>query len=402
MMNENKEIIIVDSCYGTGKTSWAIQKMNECKQNRFIYITPYTDELNRVIDACDERIFYKPNITTKKGHCRDAFKNLIIRKKNIATTYLVFQEIDKETMDLIEEYGYILILDEVENTTKPIPTTKDDKNDLARYTEVDENNKIHWTCETYTGVFDRYFNAMNNGEVYTHRGAFFAWTFPSFIFDKFKEVYIMTYMFNSQIQRYYYDLNNIKYIYKSVGMINDRYELIEYQDIDKTIYRELLKICDNEKLNNIGKSKGQSKPLSASWFNKNIKSDNLNVLKKHLINYFTTICNVKSSECGWTVYKDYQKHCKGKGYTKGFMPLSAGSINQYRNKTTLAYCVNLYMNPIVKSFFTDRGIEISEDEWALSALIQFIFRGCVRDKKEMNIYIPSERMRKLLIEWLEN
>ena len=401
-MNENKEIIIVDSCYGTGKTSWAIQKMNECKQDSFIYLTPYTDELNRVIDECDERFFHKPSITVRKGHCRDAVKDLIMQKKNIASTYLLFQEIDKETMDLIKKYGYVLILDEVKNTTKPIPTTEDDKEDLARYTEVDENNKIHWTCETYAGVFNRYFYAMSKGEVYTHKGAFFAWTIPSFIFDKFKEVYIMTYMFDSQIQRYYYDLNNIKYTYKSVSMINGRYELVEYCDTDKSIYKELLNICQSERLNYVGRIEGKSKRLSASWFKTNIKGDGMEMLRRDMTTYFLKECKTKSDENGWTVFKEYEERCKGKRYAKGFMPLDAKNINKYRNKVSLAYCINPCMGTFIKSFFADRGIEISEDKWALSELIQSIFRGRIRDKKEMNLYIPSERMRNLLIEWLEN
>jgi hypothetical protein len=45
---------------------------------------------------------------------------------------------------------------------------------------------------------------------------------------------------------------------------------------------------------------------------------------------------------------------------------------------------------------------INEDEWALSELIQWLFRSAIRQKEEIELYIPSERMRKLLIEWLNN
>ena len=399
---DNKKVTIVDSCCGTGKTSWAIQKMIREEESKFIYITPFLDEIQRVIKSCANRYFYQPDIKFGKGSKREDFKNLLREQKNIASTHALFKQIDRETIDLIKDNDYILILDEVMDVVEPLSITKDDKEDLERRTIVDDKGKLHWIKDEYDGGLNKYYNAITNGEVYKHRNTFFMWTFPSFVFDKFKETYIMTYMFNGQFQRYYYDMNNIKYTYKSVNMIDGEYELVEYQDIDKSEYRKLLNICNNERLNSIGKGKANNNPLSASWYKKNVKGDKLDVLKKNLLNYFTAICDTKSSECGWTVYKDYQKYCKGKGYTKGFMSLNIRSTNQYRNKTALAYCVNLYMNPLVKSFFTDRGINVAEDEWALSELIQFIFRGCIRDKKEMNIYVPSERMRKLLIGWLEN
>ena len=400
-MNE-KEVTIVDGCCGTGKTSWAIQKMNESKDGKFIYITPFLDEVDRIMNECKEKHFYQPDIRFGKGSKREDFKNLLRQQRNIASTHSLFQQLDRETIALIKENKYTLILDEVMNVIEVLHTTKNDRIDLARYTEVDEDGKLRWNDEVYDGSFNKYHNSITNGEVYIHKNKFFMWTFPSFIFDKFKETYIMTYMFKGQLQRYYYDLNNIKYSYKSVGMVNGRYELIEYCDVDKTIYRELLKICDNERLNKIGKKVGKENPLSKGWFEKNKNDDQLEKLRRNFYNFFRNISKTTSSENIWTVYKDYQKFCKGDGYGKSFLSLSIRSTNQYRNRKALAYGVNLYMNPVIKSFFTDRRVDVAEDEWALSELIQFMFRGCIRDKKEMHIYVPSERMRKLLIGWLEN
>lgn len=44
-----KNINIVDSIMGSGKTSWAIQYMNEAPTyQKFIYITPFKTEVERV------------------------------------------------------------------------------------------------------------------------------------------------------------------------------------------------------------------------------------------------------------------------------------------------------------------------------------------------------------------
>ena len=43
---------------------------------------------------------------------------------------------------------------------------------------------------------------------------------------------------------------------------------------------------------------------------------------------------------------------------------------------------------------------MEEDAYALSELIQWIFRSAIRDGKEIWLYIPSKRMRNLLIDWI--
>ncbi len=45
-----KAVKIVDAPCGYGKTQWAIQHMNEIEDHRFIFITPYLDEVKRI--AC--------------------------------------------------------------------------------------------------------------------------------------------------------------------------------------------------------------------------------------------------------------------------------------------------------------------------------------------------------------
>ena len=124
-------------------------------------------------------------------------------------------------------------------------------------------------------------------------------------------------------------------------------------------------------------------------------------LKKNLINYFKNAAKGKGEDNAWTVFKDFQSLLKGKGYTKGFVDCSARSTNEYKHKQNLAYLCNRYYSPVIKNFFIDKGVDIDEDEWALSELIQWMFRSCIREIKPINMYIPSSRMRNLLIKWLE-
>ena len=58
------------------------------------------------------------------------------------------------------------------------------------------------------------------------------------------------------------------------------------------------------------------------------------------------------------------------------------------------------MHPIEKAFFEDNNVIVNEDLLALSDLIQWIFRGSIRNDVPMKVYIPSLRMRKLLYKFL--
>ena len=42
-----------------------------------------------------------------------------------------------------------------------------------------------------------------------------------------------------------------------------------------------------------------------------------------------------------------------------------------------------------------------KDLWALSTMLQFIFRSRLRKGESINLYIPSSRMRGLFKLWLE-
>ena len=41
-----------------------------------------------------------------------------------------------------------------------------------------------------------------------------------------------------------------------------------------------------------------------------------------------------------------------------------------------------------------------KDLWALSNMIQFVFRSRLRKGESINLYVPSSRMRELFLKWL--
>ena len=125
-------------------------------------------------------------------------------------------------------------------------------------------------------------------------------------------------------------------------------------------------------------------------------------LQNNVSNFFRHIRNDSSKDNLWTTFKDYKGSISGKGYTKGFLPINMRATNLYKERTSLAYLVNIFFHPIINGFFQDHGVTVDEDGYALSEMLQWIWRSAIREGKEIWIYIPSSRMRKLLENWIED
>ena len=54
------KIKVVSSIMGSGKTTWAIQRMNSRPDDRFIYISPLLSELKRIRKDCPDLDFAEP------------------------------------------------------------------------------------------------------------------------------------------------------------------------------------------------------------------------------------------------------------------------------------------------------------------------------------------------------
>ena len=398
-MNKQCKITIVDAPCGAGKTSYAIQKMNSEIFERFIYITPFLSEIDRVIKSCDCREFKKPSEKIGKGSKTNHFYELVKEGYNVISTHSLFRGLSQEVINDIQEGEYILILDEVADVVEQLDISKRDIQILIneKIINIDEEGKVHWIDDTYKGKFNSLKNPIKNGDCYFFNNALMLWTFPCDIFKVFKEVYVLTYMFKGQIQRYYFDMNDVEYEYKSVKKCKHSYELYDYEEINGAKYKDLIHIYEG-KLNDIGK---KSTDLSKSWYDKANKKEVMKQLKNNTVNYFIHIIKGKGQFNMWTCFEDYKSQVKGKGYTNGFVSCNARATNDYKNKTNCAYLINRYYNPMINRFFKDKEVKIEEDIWALSELIQWLFRSAIREEKEINLYIPSSRMRNLLIDWLE-
>lgn len=400
-MENNCNVKIVDEIMGAGKSSATINYINSSSSDdRFIVITPYLDEVQRYIDSCKSRHFKQP--VPKRGSKLTDIKDLIKHGDNIVSTHSLFQRFDSEIISLCKTLNYTLIMDEVAEVVQEYDITPDDINMLlSKYCDLDTTGKLIWReeCQSYNGKFTEVKNLCNLGGIAIVRNTALLWLFPVEVFKAFKNIFILTYMFNSQIQRYYYDYYGVKYSYIHVeGDSVDNYHFSENEVINiKYDYTKLINIIDNYKLNVIG---DDQTALSKSWYDRYKGSAIIKQLQNNTSNFFRHIRNDNTKDNLWTTFKDYKSAISSKGYTRGFVALNMRATNLYRDRTSVAYLVNVFLNPMVKGFFQDHGVTVNEDGYALSEMLQWIWRSAIRDGREIWIYIPSQRMRGLLQNWI--
>jgi len=242
--------------------------------------------------------------------------------------------------------------------------------DIARieYIECDSEAEMVWKEIYYINL---YYNDLstNISDVYLN--------------GKMKDIGL-----NDKWRRYKYkhQLEN-----KDIGSL-ERYNkyVVEVPNYD---YKSLIHIIHHEKLNDIGKDKYS---VSQKWFNDHKYDGLVDKLRRNTTNFFRNITSSSTTDNLWTTYEEFREEIKEKGFTKSFIQLSSDSEKDYSDRIYLAYLANNFYPATMQNTF-----DISEDQYALSELLQFMFKSALSKGNEIWIYIPSKRMRNLLIEWIE-
>lgn len=402
-------IKVCDAIMGSGKSSAAITYMNEHKNDsKFIFITPFLEETKRIRECCPGLHFVEPSNNPKYdfkklGHT----EHLIMEGRNISTTHSAFKLYTHDMLKAIKEQGYTLIIDENVDVLEQMEA---DPNDLKLVVEngfmeeADGEYKI--TDKEYDGTAllpgllqvakTRVLTRIKDGS-----DTFYYWSLPVDLLTSFKDVFILTYMFDCQSICYFLKLNKLSFECIGVSKCNDGlYRFTKDIGIVPEYVKHLgdkIHILDNKKINSIG---DQYYDLSMNWFTK--KSEEVARLKKNIYNCYNNIWDNPRSERMWSTFKDAYGKLKARGYTKSFLVFNSKATNQYKDRTCLVYAVNIFMNVNDKLFYKRYGIEVDEDQYALSMMVQWIWRSAIREGKDINIYIPSKRMRTLLIDWINS
>lgn len=398
---------VCDAICGSGKTSACIRMMNERTDVKFIFVTQYLTEVDKILEQCKARGFVTPDGDVDEGRTKlSSIHKLIAAGKNIATTHALFVSYTEETKRLIQENNYILVLDETVDVLCMSNVEICDIDILLRSKSIrEEDGVFQWLDDNYgkngEGKFIDEMMRAKSKNLMRYDQEYFFWAIPPELFTCFKEAYVLTYLFKAQTLRCFFDLYGIEYERIGVKLHKGKYEFCDAAEMDRK--RDLISkihILDDRKVNEIGEPRTA---LSFTWYKTVKKEDEgaLERMRKNVSNVFKNKWKAPGAETMWTTFKSYKEELAGKGYANTFVSYNKRASNDYRDRKYLAYCVNNFPRPWEARYFRDRGVEVDGDGYALSILVQWIFRSAVRCGEEVWVYVPSRRMRTLLMKWLD-
>lgn len=418
-------IYVCDAIMGSGKTSAAITYMNEHPDRRFIYVTPIKTETTRIRDACPSLHFVLPsNAGDEYEHQKRVhFKHLLSCGDNIATTHVLFSLCDQEAIRMIAEQKYTVIIDEAISALDKIPAKADDVR-LAMGSdwfqcEDSDDGEVHEIISSgreYNG------NWMRDIKLYaeSHRlvalkddqdeDRLYCWMFNHEIFNAAVETIVLTYIFAASPMSYLFQMNHITY--EPLNVARDTSGRYYFSQTERYIpeytkrIEEMIHITQIKRMNQVGAARGRK---DNQWSINNTKEHlkhrkdgQIDILRKNLDNYFNNHHRGEPPEEKlWTCYGPAQSALKGKGYASRYLVFNQRSTNEYKQAKVLAYCINVYMPLWEQKYYEKLGIHPDTNAYALSVMLQWIWRSAIRDGKEIWIYVPVQRMRNLLEDWIK-
>lgn len=439
--NAKKEVpvTVIDAVMGKGKSTWMIEHVSTNHDEEFIIVVPTLSEVERYKSELeDSRPVYAPQSNSRNTKLESFKSSLRKGGSTIITTHALFSFWDEECFNLIQSKGYTLVLDETVDLIQEVYIDPDD------YTLLIENG---WICEEphkkdsditvlkatdkigdYQGQFKAFIKHSQRNDLFKVQDNLYCWSIPPEKMLSFQKTWLLTYLFPCSETDNWFKFYGIK---RNIMTLDDAHELIPHDGrYSGQEFADLLTILDDRRLNSIGdKSEKSGNPLSRSWYNSQRgKRCALPRLKNNLQNFFKHKCKghyppgrqePNSFFNMWATYEAYRGRLAASPYAsvnggvkdetasheeiaKGecFVAFNQRATNNFSHKSNLAYMVNPHPRVPVQRFFQKHDLSIDKDYYALSVLIQWVWRSRIRNGEPILLYLPSERLRKLLNRWL--
>lgn len=438
-------VTVIDAPCGAGKTSWAVQEINTHPEQSYIYCTPFLDEITRIRESCGKNRIVEPeNFSTTKI---EDFNNLLMEGRDIAVSHTTFLNATQETLDLIHNGDYTLIVDEaldiiqdfnklnfIETNLRQTVSGGDIDMLLDKFARiVPPYNRVEWIERDYNGdKFAEIRRLAQMGRLYCVRHKMMVCIFPPEMFVSFKKVYSLTYLFGGSLMKSYFELFRIDYelasILKEEG---GTYTICGYNAVADTQFREKCKNLIDHYWPDRKSPEYKGYALSKGWYNRaSKKPEEVKKLRNKISHFIRKIARAKASDgvVMWCCPSEYEDKFKGQGYTREremtaeekklsktekeklrkslscFVSSNARATNNFANRWALVYACNMYMNTLLRGFFediqSDKKIVFDDDLFAVSCLIQWVFRSRIRNGENICLYIPSQRMANLFDKWI--
>ncbi|WP_299449276.1 hypothetical protein [uncultured Phascolarctobacterium sp.] len=430
---DNLTFNFVDAPTGYGKTTAIISTVNNSvamkpfdtsreHNQRFLVLSPYLPELDRICDNTD--------CVQPLGKKQQDLQRLIADGKNICCSHSLFNQLTRETLALIADSGfqYHLIIDEEPPTIQCIVgsqrrTAKGNTSLIECYGQQDYNllrrenlllidpltkritwnNNHEYNTKQYKniGVFDDLRKRLEVADLYSQGNTVIQCPKRS-LWKVFGSVTICSYRMDSSLLSAYCCLYNIN---------------INYQHIENKAFVDGYKPLKPHNLERLQYYTPPTLDCSCSkyWYNHNINlndsntfSDDLTRLLHSFKYYLRSLPTNVHKDYYWTCFNSHLPAIMsfaGKWIAKRkHIPCNMKATNSLSDCCVVGYLVHRFVNVDISNFLKDNNIVIDKDSFALSELIQFVWRSNIRKADTINntyVFIASRKLYNLFRLWVE-
>lgn len=404
---------------GSNKTNSIIKWMSDNPDERYIYVIPNLNELqdteygkSRVLSigfkTPESGVEYK----TKSEH----LYNLCLQGESIACTHVLYKMLDKRTLEVIKNRGYILVIDEevalIDSYTGASPADLVSLLNDGKVAISEEDGMVVWTADENTTLsylktehkHHRFYKHIINENIYTtkqimtgdkYKSLFMVSQITKEVIECAKRVVIITYLFKGSILDCFLQVKGFK-VKKFLDV------QITEETLENIVSRITLLPYD-EKMDGL--------KLSSSWWDK-ISTKDLKTVES-FIRRTARRSKLPPSEVMWTVPSNrtkWSKSMKAKVSPQGFVEgkeqepcwiaCTMRATNRYAHKKLAIHCFNRYPHVSVNRYLLDYNQTIDQDKYAVAELLQWLFRSNIRmPNGEVTLAIGSRRMYNLYLMW---
>jgi hypothetical protein len=399
-------VTIRDYPCGSGKTTSMIEGFRS--DRKYLVIVPLLTEVNRVIEWSKSVPFQQPHANDNDTSTKtESLESMVLQGQNIATTHSLHERlVPLARQGLLSDYD--IIIDEVPEVVRSVSSKS--KVSIEEF----YLNTGYMTVDTKTGLVRptgkwwsmrddvddtlsaTILNYANTGCLYLLEGHLFIWAMPKELLTAGRTTTILTYKSNGSVLSSY-----LKKLDVPVEVANDN----QREEAFRKKAAELITIRDIPALSRLSLShSGQLAGMSKSNYCRTVVNALKNLRGRQLKDVPAENILITCAKEGW--YKKGNEGAAG--------PFASGSklfqganwvakitrgTNDYAHCSHLVYLYDQHMNPYVARWLEDNS-RAFDDAYALTELIQWVWRSRVRKGQPINLYLPSPRMRRLMEEWL--
>ena len=399
-------VTIRDYPCGSGKTTSMIEGFRS--DRKYLVIVPLLTEVDRVVEWSKSVPFQQPHANDNDASTKtESLENMVLQGQNIATTHSLHERLAPlARQGVLSDYD--IIIDEVPEVVRSVSSKS--KVSIEEfylntgYMTVDTNTgQVRPTGKWWSMRDDvddtlsaTILNYANTGCLYLLEGHLFIWAMPKELLIAGRTTTILTYKSNGSVLSSY-----LKKLDIPVEVANDN----QCEEAFRKKAAKLITIKDIPALSRLSLShSGQLAGMSKSNYCRTVVNALKNLRGRQLKDVPAENILITCAKEGW--------HKKGNEGVAG--PFASGSklfqganwvakitrgTNDYAHCSHLIYLYDQHMNPYVARWLEDNS-RAFDDAYALTELIQWVWRSRVRKGQPITLYLPSPRMRRLMKEWL--